>query len=138
MQDEIAESIRGAGLRATKQRIFIYAQLKRSQYPASALEIAEALPRGTADTATVYRILEQFGSAGLVRQTDTRTGAMVFELADRPHHHHIVCSSCGDMEDVGGEIENGLEKRAVRHAKKFSRIDSHSLEFFGTCNACSR
>jgi Fur family transcriptional regulator, ferric uptake regulator len=49
--------------------------------------------------ATVYRVLTQFETAGLVRRHNFEGGSAVFELDDGGHHDHIICQQCGYVEE---------------------------------------
>jgi Fur family ferric uptake transcriptional regulator len=81
--------------------------------------------------ATVYRVLTQFESAGLVTRHHFEGGTAVFELDQGEHHDHIVCEDCGRVEEFA---DLGIEERqreiASRHG--FELID-HSLTLRGRC-----
>ncbi len=56
--------------------------------------------------ATVYRVLTQFETAGLVTRHNFEGGHSVFELDDGEHHDHMVCVDTGDViEFTNDEIE---------------------------------
>ena len=56
--------------------------------------------------ATVYRVLTQFESAGLVTRHNFEGGSSVFEFDDGEHHDHMVCVETGDViEFVNDDIE---------------------------------
>lgn len=54
-------------------------------------------------------------------------------IFDRHHHHHIVCRTCGKIENVEACILGELEKMLAQ--KGYTDL-SHSLEFFGVCESC--
>ena len=99
--------------------------------PEIAREIHDSL-----DLVSVYRALETLTRAGIFARTDLRHGGAHYELALK-HHHHLVCNDCGRTEDVNECIGKNVEQRVLLHAKKFSAINTHSLEFFGTCRDCA-
>lgn len=119
--------------RSTSERRGLLAVLQKSTRPLTAAEIKKALGAST-HTATVYRALDHFVHSGEVRRVELGGRAAHYEL-EREHHHHIVCTSCGDIEDVRWEPRD-LESRVLKESKKFRAIGSHSLEFFGICNRC--
>lgn len=81
--------------------------------------------------ATVYRVLTQFETAGLVSRNNFEGGHAVFELADNPHHDHIVCIDCGMVEEfVDSVIEHRQEEIATEHGFK---ISDHSMIIYGHC-----
>jgi Fur family ferric uptake transcriptional regulator len=82
--------------------------------------------------ATVYRVLTQFESAGLVTRHNFEGGHAVFELESGNHHDHLVCVVCGKVEEfVDRTIENRQKEIAKKHG--FEIVD-HSLIIYGHCN----
>ncbi len=81
--------------------------------------------------ATVYRVLTQFESAGLVTRHHFEGATAVFELNEGEHHDHIVCMDCGKVEEF---IDANIEKRQrdIAAAKNFELSD-HSMILFGRC-----
>lgn len=78
--------------------------------------------------ATVYRVLAQFQSAGLVERHNFEGGTWVFELADRSHHDHMVCLETGKViEFVEERIEQLQREIAERHGYT---IEDHSLVLY--------
>jgi Fur family ferric uptake transcriptional regulator len=81
--------------------------------------------------ATVYRVLTQFESAGIVTRHHFEGGVAVFELNQGEHHDHIVCIDCGRVEEFSDEsIEE--RQRAVATRLGFEIAD-HSLTLHGRC-----
>ena len=82
--------------------------------------------------ATVYRVLTQFETAGLAERHHFEGGQAVFELNRGEHHDHIVCTTCGKVEEF---MDETIEKCQSRIADKngFKIID-HSLVLYGECN----
>jgi Fur family ferric uptake transcriptional regulator len=86
--------------------------------------------------ATVYRVLTQFESAGLVMRHHFEGGHSVFEMTAVDHHDHIVCNHCGVVEEFFDEvIENQQEKIAAKHGFK---ITDHSMYLYGICKNCQQ
>ena len=78
--------------------------------------------------ATVYRVLTQFESAGLVTRHNFEGGHSVFELDDGDHHDHMVCIETGDViEFVNEEIEGLQHKIAEEYG--YELLD-HSLVLY--------
>ncbi len=81
--------------------------------------------------ATVYRVLTQFESAGLVTRHHFEGGTAVFEINEGTHHDHIVCTDCGRVAEFQDEdIED--RQRAVATRLGFE-IKDHSLTLHGRC-----
>ena len=82
--------------------------------------------------ATVYRVLAQFETAGLViRHNFENNGSAIFELNDAAHHDHMLCVECGKVfEFVDSEIETKQKEAAARAG---FMIEDHSLYLYGKC-----
>jgi Fur family ferric uptake transcriptional regulator len=75
--------------------------------------------------ATVYRVLTQFESAGLVVRHNFEGGHSVFELATEDHHDHMVCTDTGEVIEFFDEI---IEKRQQEIARTHGyELVDHSL-----------
>ena len=87
--------LRKAGLKVTLPRIKILQMLESTSESAehlSAEDVYQRLRDSGEDVglATVYRVLTQFETAGLVTRHNFETGHSVFELASDDHHDHMV------------------------------------------------
>lgn len=130
--------IRDAQLKATKPRVVILEALSQSRYPRDVETIARKVHPQKIDVVTVYRTLETFEKAGLVRRVDLRRGKTYFEIVDDgADHHHVVCTECGVVKDVTG-CEYPTQKKALQKTRGFAKITSHSFEYFGVCSPCAR
>jgi Fe2+ or Zn2+ uptake regulation protein len=123
--------LRKRGFRITAGRVRLLRLLKKSAKPLSIREIL-ALWEKAPDQATLYRTLTDLADAGIVRRVDLNTGIARFEYTpDKPHHHHIICTRCGEVQD--------LETCPLPPRNKtpgFKNIYSHNLEYFGICRSC--
>lgn len=129
---EYAALLRNHGFRATDSRMGLLSYLARASKPLSIKQIL-AKWKSAPDQATLYRTLTDLSQAGIVRRIDLNTGTAHFEYApDRPHHHHAVCTKCGDVEEI-----EACPMRAVESITGFASIYSHNLEFFGICKHCA-
>lgn len=138
MKQDAVEPIRKAGLRATKPRTLLLSYLRKLKRPQTVIEIAGGLKRSI-DQVTVYRTIESFKKAGLVRELELGQGRPQYELADeRNHHHHVVCTNCDKVQDFTGCDSDKLAGKALKQVKGFAEITGHSAEFFGLCNSCVR
>ncbi len=90
--------LKKAGLKTTVPRLKILGILEESSVRHMTAEdvYKELLDAGEdIGLATVYRVLTQFETAGLVIRHNFEGGRSVFELDDEGHHDHIVCVECG-------------------------------------------
>ena len=128
------QEIRKAGLKVTLPRVKILEVLEQhAEGHLSAEDVYRSLldNREEIGLATVYRVLTQFESAGLVRRHHFEGGQSVFELNRGGHHDHIVCAQCGHVEEFFDDIIEERQ-RAVAQRLGFA-IDDHSLIIYGRC-----
>lgn len=129
------EMLQDAGYRATPGRIAILEALWKEKEPSTVVELKKRIRRRL-DTVTLYRALETFANSGIIRRVDLQHGHAHYEM-EKKHHHHIVCTNCGLVEDVDCNTEPFV-KKIEKSAKKFSTITDHSMEFFGVCDGCAK
>jgi Fur family ferric uptake transcriptional regulator len=78
--------------------------------------------------ATVYRVLNQFESAGLVEKHNFEGGQAYYELDSGQHHDHMVCLETGKViEFMSEEIEAAQQKIARKHGYE---IEDHRLVIY--------
>ena len=113
------QELRKAGLKVTLPRLKILEILESSkQRHLSAEGIYKDLLESGEEIglATVYRVLTQFESAGLVHRHNFEGGHSVFELDDGEHHDHMVCVDSGEViEFYSEEIERIQHEIAEKH-----------------------
>jgi len=84
--------------------------------------------------ATVYRVLTQFETAGLVLRHHFEEARAVFELADDEHHDHLVCVKCSAATEFVDEM---IEHRQAEIAKQYGfQMTDHALYIYGVCQGC--
>ena len=129
-----ADELKSSGLKATLPRIKIlevFQQADRRHMTAE--DVFKALLAEGSDIglATVYRVLMQFEQAGLLTRSNFESGKSVFELNEGGHHDHLVCLTCGRVEEFfDAEIEQ--RQRSIAAARGFELHD-HSLALYGRC-----
>lgn len=131
------QELRKAGLKVTLPRVKILQIMESSQTKhLSAEDVYKALIEADEDVglATVYRVLTQFESAGLVMRHHFEGGSSVFELTTIDHHDHIVCQTCGSVEEFYDEV---IESQQEMIAEMYGfRITDHSMYLYGICKDC--
>ena len=125
--------LKKAGLKVTAPRLKILAMLSDASEQGDHLS-AEDLYQRLRDTgediglATVYRVLTQFESAGLVSRHHFEGGHSVFELMPDDHHDHMVDVDTNEViEFVDAEIET--RQHAIAAERGYEIID-HSLVLY--------
>lgn len=135
-----SKNIRNAGLKVTLPRIKILEILERpttSQH-LSAEEIFKTLVSEGEEIglATVYRVLTQFETAGLVIRHHFEGANSVFELNRGDHHDHLVCVQCGRVEEFHDATIEQLQAQ-IAEQRNF-RLTDHALCLYGICEHCAQ
>ncbi len=126
------------GYRVTPGRVSLLMYLKHAGKPLTATEIQKGI-KSAIDKVTLYRALEDFVTSKIVGKVSLQSNAMYYEfLNEDHHHHHIVCDTCGKIEDIEYCGESTLERDILKSSKDFTMINSHAIEFFGTCRKCAQ
>ena len=124
-------------MRNTRARRLVTEILETTAMPLSLRELHERVQEQLPTTAysTIFRLAERLEKAGQITRVDWRERGSRFEWADRPHHHHVVCSDCGHTVDIA-DADLGFNERRIEIRTGF-RIRHHSIELEGTCSDCN-
>ncbi|MFC4614724.1 Fur family transcriptional regulator [Cellulomonas algicola] len=126
-----------AVVRQTRQRAEILDLLAGLDEFRSAQQLHELLrSRGSSvGLATVYRAVQSLTETGEVDVLRTEDGESVYRrCAQRTHHHHLVCRSCGRTVEIdAAQAEAWAAQVATAHG--FADVD-HTIELVGTCASC--
>ena len=125
------KDLRKAGLKVTHPRVRILEILEASD---GKHMTAEDIYRDLLDhhddigLATVYRVLTQFESAGLVLKHNFEGGQAVYEIDSGKHHDHMVDIETGKVIEFTSEE---IEKLQHDIAEKYGyQIEDHSLVLY--------
>jgi len=125
------QQLKDAGLKITLPRLKILSILENAEEKhLSAEDVYKLLINAGEDVglATVYRVLTQFESAGLVARHNFEDGHAIFELSSEHHHDHMICVDSNEViEFVDKEIEALQQKIAEEHG--YELID-HNLVLY--------
>ena len=136
---EESQQLKDAGLKITMPRLKVLQILEQaSDHHLSAEDVYKALLDMGEDVglATVYRVLTQFETAGLIHRHNFEGGYSVFELSQGEHHDHLVCVKCARVEEFVDEV---IERRQQEIARQYGyTITDHSLNIYGICTACQK
>ena len=126
-----SKQLRKAGLKATLPRLRILEILEASDRKhVSAEDVYKALLQAGEEVgiATVYRVLTQFETAGLVVRHNFDSGHSVYELDRGEHHDHMVCLQSGKVIEFENEE---IEKLQQRIADEYGYIlEDHNLVLY--------
>jgi Fe2+ or Zn2+ uptake regulation protein len=132
--DTLTALFRQHGLKVTRQRQCIFEILHANPAHATA-ESIYIIAKGrmpNISLKTVYEILHSLAALGQIHQIDLGTGSARFD-PDIHHHHHLVCSSCGRIENIDQDIGLLALTAAQRHGFMLSHIE---VIFRGLCPDC--
>jgi Fe2+ or Zn2+ uptake regulation protein len=135
-----ADRLNGDGQRYTTQRHALVELLAGVEQPLTIPQLLDRLP-GLAQSSA-YRNLAVLERAGVVHRIVTSDEFARYELAEdlTRHHHHLICSSCGEVIDfdLPDRVEHELESALRRAAKGAGfTVRTHRLDLVGTCASCS-
>ena len=129
------KNLRKAGLKVTLPRVRILEIFENSEERHLSAEDIYNKIREAGDEvglATVYRVLTQFESAGILVKLNFEDNRSVYELSSNPefddHHDHMVCIDSGTVIEFKNElIENEQKKIAKEHGYE---IVDHKLVLY--------
>jgi Fur family transcriptional regulator, ferric uptake regulator len=132
------EVLQEKGHRLTPQRTLVIDALYGADKHISAEEIYEQLHRRYpyANISTVYRTLELLKKLDLVTETDFGEGRVRYHIAEKSHHHHLVCRNCGKIEDLEESALYPLKNDLLRNYG--FDADLMHLAISGLCSECRR
>ncbi len=84
--------------------------------------------------ATLFRTLDLLISLGALERVRLPGDREGYVLCGPPHHHHVVCTSCGAIGEVAGDRLDEVLAAAVRDSG--FTLQSHNVELSGTCAPC--
>lgn len=140
VDDEAAALLRRVNQRYTSSRRRLVAALQAGDGPLTITQIVAAddsLPQ-----STIYRNLTILEDADIVTRIVTSDDFARYELAERltEHHHHLICSTCGDVTDfsLDTRTETNLDRALHRAASQAGfNVAAHRLDLLGTCVGCN-
>ena len=136
----VALRLEHEGQRYTRNRRAIIEVLSDADRPLTIPEILER--RGDVPQSSAYRNLAVLEKSAVVRRVVTHDEFSRYELTEEftdDHHHHMICSQCGRVDDVAvpEALESQLERVARNVAKRLRySLDHHRLDVVGVCAKC--
>jgi len=136
-----AEDLRGSGLRVTSQRQAVLAVLADNPHATAAELAAELTGDGSIQMSRMskqglYNVLDDLTRVGLVRCIESARSAARYELRVGDNHHHMVCRSCGRIEDIDCAVG---EAPCLDPAETAGFVvDQAEVTWWGVCALCRR
>jgi Fur family transcriptional regulator, ferric uptake regulator len=131
------QSLRTAGLKATRAREVLLGTLESADRPLTVDEIASGLAEPRPGRPTIYRNLEHFVREGWAECfVDRNQVQRFFRCGAAEHHHHIHCERCQRTTAMAGcALEATLARFERQHGYK---ITHHQLLVYGVCPDCRK
>jgi Fur family ferric uptake transcriptional regulator len=114
----------------------VLAELMRERDDVTAQELCERVRArgGQLGLATVYRTLRLLADEGVIDAIPHRQSELCYRWCGSEHHHHLVCSSCHRVVELGDcELAPWLERASAEHGFVAT---GHRLEVAGLCAGC--
>jgi Fe2+ or Zn2+ uptake regulation protein len=134
VMDDLSTALHERGMRVTPQRVVLHRALIELDRHVTADELLDAVGERLPNVSlpTIYATLDLLEELGMVRRVQ-RAGTTLFDPRT-DSHHHLVCTSCGSIEDLDSDLDTGaLERAAVRHGFEHERIEA---VVHGRCARC--
>jgi Fe2+ or Zn2+ uptake regulation protein len=129
------QELRGVALRATSGRMAVLRALESS--PHATAETVFALISGDlpgTSPQAVYMVLNDLTRAGLIRRFEPAGSAALYERRVGDNHHHLVCDSCGTVQDVDCAI--GQAPCLTPSDGTGFQVREAEVTFWGLCERC--
>lgn len=136
MSTATAARLRAVGERVTPQRLQVAEALAVAGRQLTAQELWERLRRRepAIGRATVFRTVEALVVAGVARRLELENHVYGYVACQPQHHHHLACSECGRVEEIGEAYIRPVAERVA--ADMGFVIDDARLDFYGRCANC--
>lgn len=130
--------LREKGYRLTPQRMLVIEALHSADKHISAEEIFEQLYARYpySNISTVYRTLELLKELNLVMETDFGEGRVRYHVAEKGHHHHLLCQGCGKVMDLKESVLYPLKDALLRDHD--FEADLRHIAISGKCSECRK
>ena len=117
--------------RSTRQRRLLTDLVESRRHAFTAEELwADARTSAPVSLATVYRTLALLEGEEKVRRLDRGR----FIACEPGHHHHLVCVSCGSVEETELCAAPAVAEVRKRHGFVVQR---HDADLYGVCGRCA-
>jgi len=132
---DMMAALKAGGFRMTPQRLAIVSEIMRAQGHISPAAIARKVQQRIpgVNPSTVYRTISMLEDVGVLSHAHLE-GGPAYHLADEPEHVHLVCSSCGDTDDLSMREAKSLADLAKKH-RGFAPDLTH-FAISGLCAKC--
>lgn len=137
---EFRNLLKSNGLKYTKQREAVIQILYNHEEHYTPEElyllVKESFPKLNVGIATVYRTLNLLEESQMTTSISFGSQGKKYELANKPHHDHMICRRCNTIIEFEDEI---IEKRQQKIAKDHGfQLTGHLMQLYGICSKCQK
>ena len=140
MEKSSREILSENNISITNPRLLVLEELLKTKKPITIENLQKELQDEVA-VSTLYRVLNDLKSIGIVNEFTNPENVTVIELSlhGDNHHHHLFCTLCGKVVDI--ELSMSLEQYISSETKRLEKssgfvIEDHGLELLGRCYEC--
>ena len=123
-------ALRGHRITASRRRVLEALVAAPAHFTVE--DVARRVP--AVGRATVFRTMKLLQDLNVVCRVLMEDGSLHYRLSARGHHHHLVCRTCGRVEDFSACDVGPLIDQLVQATDY--QIEGHWLEVYGRCRAC--
>nr|WP_239062162.1 Fur family transcriptional regulator [Streptomyces sp. SID13031] len=127
--------MRGAALRVTRPRVAVLSAVHENPHADTDTIIQSVRADLDVSHQAVYDVLRALTTAGLLRRIQPTGSVARYEGRVGDNHHHVVCRSCGAIEDV--DCAHGSAPCLTASDDRGYAIDEAEVVYWGLCPACS-
>ena len=127
--DDVLEEL---GYRVTGPRRKVARLVSTREGTFSAESINDGLPG--VGRATVYRTLKLLSETGILCKITLPDGSPRYSFDGAWHHHHVICSPCGKIEEFRKPVLERLLREMASEVD--GKMLGHRVEVFITCADC--
>lgn len=98
------------------------------------LLVKENYPELSTGITTVYRTLNLLEENGLVTSISLGVQGKMFEIANKPHHDHLICTKCGKIVEFENEKIEQLQEEIAKEYGFVLKV--HIMQLYGLCREC--
>lgn len=136
-QQDFVNLLRSAELRITATRLAVLEILYTNPHADTDTVIRKVHTKlGSVSPQAIYNVLAAFVEADLVRRIEPAGSAALYELRVSDNHHHIVCRTCGEAQDVDCAI--GQRPCLTPSDNHGYIVDEAEVIYWGVCPKCQK
>ncbi|MFT7823835.1 MAG: Fur family transcriptional regulator [Sulfurimonas sp.] len=138
--EEFKKILKANALKFTTQREAILSTLYNNPQHFTSenlyLLVKQKHPELNIGIATVYRTLSLLEENGIVSSISLGAQGKKFEIANKPHHDHLICNSCGKIVEFENDQIEALQCQIAKE-NGFVLTD-HLMQLYGICSECQK